>query len=105
MKKQINPPINVYRIRGAVYPLGVAVICVIQFALAPRAATATLTSTVAASRSSCCEGGGGATPVVHAAQLYVRESYCTPQTNGLVLNPNTGALIRGFNSDTAPAFL
>jgi outer membrane protein assembly factor BamB len=56
-------------------------------------------------RSSCCEGGGGATPVVHSAQLYVRESYCTPQTNGLVLNPNTGAQIRGFNSDTAPAFL
>ena len=56
-------------------------------------------------RSSCCEGGGGATPVVHAAQVYVRESYCTPGTNGLVLNPDTGTLIRGFNSDTAPAFL
>jgi outer membrane protein assembly factor BamB len=56
-------------------------------------------------RSSCCEGGGGATPVVHAAQVYVGESYCTPGTNGLVLNPDTGALIRGFNSDTAPAFL
>ena len=56
-------------------------------------------------RSSCCEGGGGATPVVHAAQLYVRDSYCTPATNGLVLNANTGGLIRGFNSDQAPAFL
>ena len=55
-------------------------------------------------RSSCCEGGGGATPVVHAAQLYVRDSYCTPGTNGLVLNANTGTLIRGFNSDQAPAF-
>jgi outer membrane protein assembly factor BamB len=55
-------------------------------------------------RSSCCEGGGGATPVVHAAQLYVRDSYCTPATNGLVLNADTGGLIRGFNSDQAPAF-
>ena len=54
-------------------------------------------------RSSCCEGGGGATPVVHSAQLYVRDSSCT-QTNGLVLNANTGTLIRGFNSDRAPAF-
>jgi outer membrane protein assembly factor BamB len=56
-------------------------------------------------RSSCCEGGGGATPVVHAAQLYVRESYCTPGISGLVLNANTGTLIRGFNSDQAPAFV
>jgi outer membrane protein assembly factor BamB len=56
-------------------------------------------------RSSCCEGGGGTTPVVHAAQLYVRESKCTPGFDGLVLNPDTGALIRGFNSDAAPAFL
>jgi len=55
-------------------------------------------------RSSCCEGGGGATPVVHASQLYVRDSFCTPGTNGLVLNANTGTLIRGFNSDQAPAF-
>jgi outer membrane protein assembly factor BamB len=55
-------------------------------------------------RSSCCEGGGGKTTVVHAAQLYVRDSYCTPQTNGLVLNANTGTLIRGFNSDRPPAF-
>jgi outer membrane protein assembly factor BamB len=54
-------------------------------------------------RSSCCEGGGGKTTVVHAAQLYVRDSYCT-QTNGLVLNANTGTLIRGFNSDLPPAF-
>jgi outer membrane protein assembly factor BamB len=56
-------------------------------------------------RSSCCEGGGGATPVVHASQVYVRDSYCTPQTNGLVLNANTGSLIRGFNSITPPAFV
>jgi outer membrane protein assembly factor BamB len=55
-------------------------------------------------RSSCCAGGGGKTPVVHAAQVYVRDSYCTPQTNGLVLNANTGSLIRGFNSDVPPAF-
>jgi len=50
------------------------------------------------------EGGGGKTPVVHAAQLYVRDSYCTP-ANGLVLNANTGALIRGFRSNRPPAFL
>ncbi len=56
-------------------------------------------------RSSCCEGGGGATPVVHAAQVYVRDSFCTPGTNGLVLNANTGGLIRGFNSDLPPAFI
>jgi outer membrane protein assembly factor BamB len=55
-------------------------------------------------RSSCCEGGGGATPVIHAAQLYVRDSFCTPGINGLVLDANTGARIRGFNSDQAPAF-
>jgi outer membrane protein assembly factor BamB len=55
-------------------------------------------------RSSCCSGGGGATPVMHAAQLYVRASYCT-QANGLVLNANTGSLIRGFNSDRPPAFV
>ena len=55
-------------------------------------------------RSSCCEGGGGATPVIHGAQLYVRDSYCTPGTNGLVLDPGTGGLIRGFNSDVPPAF-
>jgi len=50
-----------------------------------------------------CEGGGGKTPVVHAAQLYVRDSFCT-QTNGVVLNANTGTMIRGFNSDRPPAF-
>jgi outer membrane protein assembly factor BamB len=26
--------------------------------------------------NSCCEGGGGATPVVHAEQVYVRDDYC-----------------------------
>src|SRR5262249_40956222 len=36
-----------------------------------------------------CEGGGGATPVVHSGQVYVRESSLT-QTNGLVLDANTG---------------
>jgi outer membrane protein assembly factor BamB len=56
-------------------------------------------------RSSCCEGGGGATPVIHASQLYVRDSYCTPGVFGLVLNANTGGLIRGFNSDVPPAFV
>jgi outer membrane protein assembly factor BamB len=54
---------------------------------------------------SCCEGGGGATPVVHAGQVYVREDYCTPGTSGLVLDATTGATIRGFNSDTPPAFI
>jgi outer membrane protein assembly factor BamB len=54
--------------------------------------------------SSCCSGGGGKTPVVHAAQVYVRDSYCT-QANGLVLNADTGALIRAFNSNRPPAFL
>jgi len=54
--------------------------------------------------SSCCSGGGGKTPVVHASQLYVRDSYCT-QANGLVLNANTGTLIRAFRSNRLPAFL
>ena len=53
--------------------------------------------------NSCCEGGGGATPVVHAGQVYVREDYCD-QTSGLVLDANTGTMIRGFNSDRPPAF-
>ena len=55
--------------------------------------------------SSCCEGGGGKTPVVHAGQLYVRDSYCTQGANGLVLDATTGATIRTFNSDRPPAFL
>jgi outer membrane protein assembly factor BamB len=49
-------------------------------------------------------GGGGKTPVVHATQLYVRDSYCT-QGNAVVLDANTGSLIRGFNSNRPPAFL
>jgi outer membrane protein assembly factor BamB len=53
--------------------------------------------------SSCCGGGGGKTPVVHAGQVYVRDDYCD-QTNGLVLDANTGAVIRGFDSDRPPAF-
>jgi outer membrane protein assembly factor BamB len=52
---------------------------------------------------SCCEGGGGTTPVVHAGQVYVRDDYCD-QTGGLVLNANTGTVIRGFDSDQPPAF-
>jgi outer membrane protein assembly factor BamB len=52
---------------------------------------------------SCCEGGGGATPVVHAGQVYVRDDYCD-QTSGLVLDANTGTVIRGFDSDQPPAF-
>jgi outer membrane protein assembly factor BamB len=51
----------------------------------------------------CCGGGGGSTPVVHTGRVYIRDSYCT-QTNGVVLDANTGAVIGGFNSDTLPAF-
>jgi len=54
--------------------------------------------------SSCCEGGGGATPVVHAGQVYVRDDFCD-QTSGLVLDANTGTVIGGFNSDRPPAFV
>ncbi len=50
-----------------------------------------------------CEGGGGKTPVVHAGQVYVRDSFSTP-TNGLVLDATTGTKIGGFNSDAPPAF-
>lgn len=53
--------------------------------------------------SSCCGGGGGKTPVVHAEQVYVRDDYCD-QTSGLVLDANTGAVVRGFDSDRPPAF-
>jgi outer membrane protein assembly factor BamB len=54
--------------------------------------------------SSCCEGGGGTTPVVHAGQVYVRDSKCG-STNGLVLDANTGNQTGEFNSDTPPAFI
>jgi len=50
-----------------------------------------------------CEGGGGKTPVVHAARVYVRDSFFA-QANGLVLNANTGSLIMRFDSDPPPAF-
>jgi outer membrane protein assembly factor BamB len=53
---------------------------------------------------SCGEGGGGTTPVVHAGQIYVRDYFCTPGIDGLVLNAYTGGFIRAFNSDTPPAF-
>lgn len=52
----------------------------------------------------CGEGGGGTTPVVHAGQVYVRDSFCTPEVYGVVLNANTGGYIQGFNSDLPPAF-
>ena len=52
----------------------------------------------------CGEGGGGTTPVVHAGQVYVRDSFCTPEIYGVVLNANTGGYIQGFNSDLPPAF-
>ena len=54
--------------------------------------------------SSCYEGGGGATPVVHAGQVYVRDDYCD-QTSGLVLDASTGTVTGGFNSDRPPAFI
>jgi outer membrane protein assembly factor BamB len=53
--------------------------------------------------SGSCEGGGGATPVVHAGQVYVRDSFFT-QTNGLVLDATTGAKVGGFNCGPPPAF-
>jgi outer membrane protein assembly factor BamB len=52
----------------------------------------------------CGSGSGGTNPVVHAGQIYVRNYLCTPGIIGLVLNANTGSLIRTFNSDTPPAF-
>jgi outer membrane protein assembly factor BamB len=52
----------------------------------------------------CGSGGGGTTPVVHAGKIYVRDYLCTPGIDGLVLDANTGGLIRTFNSDTPPAF-
>jgi outer membrane protein assembly factor BamB len=42
--------------------------------------------------------------VVHAGQVYVRDSFCT-QTNGVVLDANTGTMTGGFNSDRPPAFI
>jgi outer membrane protein assembly factor BamB len=54
---------------------------------------------------SCCEGGGGATPVVHAGQVYVRDSFCTQGFFGLMLDANTGTKTGEFNSDTPPAFI
>lgn len=50
-----------------------------------------------------CQGGGGKTPVVHAAQVYVRDVFFA-HANGLVLNANTGTVIRRFDSDPPPAF-
>ena len=75
----------------------------VSYACAVAYAFNTLTGQELWNPSRCCSGGGGKTPVVHAAQVYVRDSYCT-QTNGLVLNANTGTTIRGFNSDRPPAF-
>jgi hypothetical protein len=38
------------------------------------------------------------------SQVYVRDDFCHP-TTGLVLDANTGNPIRGFTSDTLPAFI
>jgi outer membrane protein assembly factor BamB len=54
--------------------------------------------------NSCCSGGGGKTPVVHAAQVYVRDSFCG-NTSGLVLDANTGTKTGDFDSNTPPAFI
>src|SRR5262249_1552610 len=54
---------------------------------------------------SCCEGGGGKTPVVHDGQVYVRDSFCTPGSLGLVLDADTGTKTGEFNSDVPPAFI
>jgi outer membrane protein assembly factor BamB len=54
---------------------------------------------------SCCEGGGGTTPVVHAGQVYVRDSKCTQGFFGLILDANTGNQTGEFNSDRPPAFI
>ena len=51
-----------------------------------------------------CEGGGGKTPVVHQGLVYVRDAFFY-QTNGLVLDANTGNLIGGFDCDPPPAFV
>jgi outer membrane protein assembly factor BamB len=51
-----------------------------------------------------CEGGGGATPVVNAGKVYVRDVFFQT-TNGLILDANTGAELGGFNSDRPPAFV
>jgi outer membrane protein assembly factor BamB len=55
--------------------------------------------------NSCCEGGGGKTPVVHAGQVYVRESFCTEGFYGLILDANTGTKTGEFNSYVPPAFI
>jgi outer membrane protein assembly factor BamB len=52
-----------------------------------------------------CEGGGGTTPSYHAGQVFVRLAWFCNQTNGIVLDANTGAMIGGFNSGTPPAFI
>jgi len=54
--------------------------------------------------SSCCSGGGGKTPVVHAGQVYVRDSFCG-NTSGLVLDATTGNKTGEFNCDVPPAFI
>ena len=55
--------------------------------------------------TSCCSGGGGKTPVVHAGQVYVRDSFCTQGFLGLVLDADTGTKTGEFNSDRPPAFI
>lgn len=53
--------------------------------------------------SGTCEGGGGNTAVVYNNSVYVRDALFF-DTNGLILDANTGAMTGGFNSQFAPAF-
>jgi outer membrane protein assembly factor BamB len=50
-----------------------------------------------------CAGGGGKTPVIHGATVYVRDAFFA-DTNGLILDAETGVELGGFDSDRPPAF-
>src|SRR5262249_9261932 len=49
-------------------------------------------------------GGGGKPPVLHIGQVYVRDSFFTPQS-GIVLDAGTGNKTGEFDSDRPPAFI
>ncbi len=51
-----------------------------------------------------CEGGGGESAAVYRGVVYVRDVYGY-STDGIALSARTGALVGGFNSQYAPAFL
>jgi outer membrane protein assembly factor BamB len=50
-----------------------------------------------------CAGGGGKTPVIHGAKVYVRDAFFA-DTNGLILDAETGVELGGFDSERPPAF-